>query len=177
MTEGPDATFLAERVAEETENKKGSNGSNGSKGSKGSIPVGDALMNQTLLMSGIGNIFRQMNIKNGAFCPFLMAIGRRSLTIFNVQRSKSEVLYAAGVSPRRGLKDVGEDEWRRIVSAAKAVSKNTLAVLGRREGESRDEYAGLRRVYGREKDPEGRHVTVYQSVDGRATYYVPSIQA
>lgn len=117
------------------------------KGGKGAMSVADALMNQTLLMSGIGNIL------------------------------KSEVLYAAGVSPRRELKDVGEDEWRRIVSAAKAVSKKTLAVLGRREGESRDEYAGLRHVYGREKDPEGRHVTVYQSVDGRATYYVPSIQA
>lgn len=129
---------IAERVAEATENKKGS---------KGEMQVGDALMSQTLLMSGIGNIL------------------------------KSEVLYVAGVSPRRELKDVEETEWRRIVSAAKSVSKKTLAVLERRKGESRDEYAGIRQVYGKERDPEGKRVVVYQSADGRATYYVPSVQA
>ena len=135
----PYTTFgeIAERVADAAEEK----------GSRGTMPVGDALMDQTLLMSGIGNIL------------------------------KSEVLYTAGVSPRRELKDVEESEWRRIVSAAKAVSKKTLAVLERRKGESRDEYAGLRRVYGKEQDPEGRRVIAYQSADGRATYYVPSVQA
>lgn len=125
---------IAERVASATE------------GAKRTMAVGDALMSQTLLMSGIGNIL------------------------------KSEILYVAGVSPRRELKDVGETEWRRIVSAAKSVSKKTLAVLERREGESRDEYAGIRQVYGKERDKEGRHVVVYQSEDGRATYYVPSVQ-
>ena len=34
-----------------------------------------------------------MNIKNGQNAPFLVAIGRRSLTIFNVQRSNT---YAQG---------------------------------------------------------------------------------
>lgn len=133
----PYTTFgeIAERVSAAKESKREA------------MPVGDALMDQTLLMSGIGNIL------------------------------KSEVLYAAGVSPRRGLKDVEEDEWRRIVSAAKSVSKKTLAVLERRKGESRDEYAGLRRVYGKETDPEGRRVVAYQSAEGRATYYVPSVQA
>jgi len=138
----PYTTFveIAERVALAKEGKQGKQGKQG-------LPVGDALMDQTLLMSGIGNIL------------------------------KSEVLYAAGVSPRRELKDVGEDEWRRIVSAAKSVSKKTLAVLERRSGESREEYAELRRVYGKETDPEGRRVVAYQSADGRATYYVPSVQA
>ena len=135
----PYTTFgeIAERVADAAEEK----------GSRSTMPVGDALMDQTLLMSGIGNIL------------------------------KSEVLYTAGVSPHRELKDVEESEWRRIVSAAKAVSKKTLEVLERRKGESRDEYAGLRRVYGKEQDPEGRRVIAYQSADGRATYYVPSVQA
>ena len=135
----PYTTFgeIAERVAVAAEEK----------GSRSTMPVGDALMDQTLLMSGIGNIL------------------------------KSEVLYTAGVSPHRELKDVEESEWRRIVSAAKAVSKKTLAVLERRKGESRDEYAGLRRVYGKERDPEGKRVVAYQSADGRATYYVPSVQA
>lgn len=133
----PYTTFdeIAERIAE------------AKRTSKGTMSVGDALMVQTLLMSGIGNIL------------------------------KSEVLYEAGVSPRRKLDNVEEAEWRRIVSAAKTVSKKTLAVLKRRKGESRNEYAAIRHVYGREKDPEGRQVVVYSSADGRATYYVPSLQS
>jgi formamidopyrimidine-DNA glycosylase len=105
-----------------------------------------ALMEQTLLMSGIGNIL------------------------------KSEILYTAGVSPRRKLKDVEDAEWRRIVSAAKKVSRMTLAVLERRSDDSREEYTGSRRVYGRKEDPDGRQVVSYPSADGRATYYVPAVQ-
>jgi formamidopyrimidine-DNA glycosylase len=113
---------------------------------KPTLSVEQALMDQTLLMSGIGNIL------------------------------KSEVLYEAGVSPRRKVKDVVEGEWRAIVSAAKKVSRKTLAVLNRREGDSRDEYAGIRQVYDRETDPEGRRVVSYRAADGRTTFYVPAVQ-
>jgi formamidopyrimidine-DNA glycosylase len=114
---------------------------------KPTLSIEQALMDQTLLMSGIGNIL------------------------------KSEVLYEAGVSPRRKVKDVVEAEWRRIVSAAKKVSRKTLAVLEGRKGEDREEYTGIRQVYDRERDPDGNRVLSYRAADGRTTFYVPSVQA
>ena len=112
---------------------------------RGQMSIAEVLMDQTLLMSGIGNIL------------------------------KSELLYDAGISPRRAVKDIEEKEWPVIISSAKKVSKETLAVLQRRQGSTREEYDAIRRIYDKTVDPHGHHVQSYSS-KGRTTYYVPEVQ-
>jgi formamidopyrimidine-DNA glycosylase len=112
---------------------------------KGDMSIAEALMDQTLLMSGIGNIL------------------------------KSEILYDAGISPRRAVKDIQDREWPALVSSAKKISKKTLAVLQKRTGDSREEYDAIRRVYDKQMDPHGHLVRSYSS-KGRTTYYVPEVQ-
>lgn len=112
---------------------------------RGEMTIAEALMDQTLLMSGIGNIL------------------------------KSELLYDAGISPRRAVKEINEKEWPMIVSSAKKVSKETLAVLQRRQGSTREEYNAIRLIYDKTMDPLGHRVHSYSS-KGRTTYYVPEVQ-
>jgi len=112
---------------------------------KGELSIAEALMDQTLLMSGIGNIL------------------------------KSELLYDAGISPRRAVKDIEEKEWPALISSAKKVCKKTLEVLQRRRGDSRDEYNAIRHVYDKTVDPHGYRVRSYSS-NGRTTYYVAEVQ-
>jgi formamidopyrimidine-DNA glycosylase len=60
------------------------------------MAIEDALMEQTLIMSGIGNII------------------------------KSEVLYDSKIAPTRELKDLSEKDWRIIFYSAKRISKKIL---------------------------------------------------
>lgn len=56
------------------------------------LPIEDALMDQTLLFSGIGNII------------------------------KSEVLYDAKIAPGRKLKDLSDSDWQKIYSSSRKIS-------------------------------------------------------
>jgi len=69
---------------------------------KPTAPIETALMDQTALLSGIGNII------------------------------KSELLYAAHVAPRRPIKTLTPTEWRRIFTAARAVARRVLDTLQHR---------------------------------------------
>lgn len=66
---------------------------------KPTAPIETVLMDQTALLSGIGNII------------------------------KSELLYAARVAPRRTVKSLTPAEWRRIFTAARTVTRNVLYTL------------------------------------------------
>jgi formamidopyrimidine-DNA glycosylase len=104
-----------------------------------------ALMDQTLVFSGIGNII------------------------------KSEMLYDAGISPKRHIKDLSEAEWRRIFDSARRFAQGVLYTLKTRP-EDLDAYYGLHSIYQKERDPNGRLVKEYKAADGRSTFYVPEIQ-
>ncbi len=103
------------------------------------------LMDQTAIISGIGNII------------------------------KSEILYEAGISPHRKVKDVTPQEWKKIFAASHKITRKILGIL-RKTPFSIQRYIGIRKVYDREEDPMGRKVVMYKSADGRATFWVPSVQ-
>lgn len=65
------------------------------------IHIEDALMDQTLLFSGIGNII------------------------------KSELLYDAKIAPKRKLSDLTNSEWRRIYQSSRRISLKVLNYLNK----------------------------------------------
>lgn len=65
------------------------------------LPIEDALMDQTLLFSGIGNII------------------------------KSELLYDAKIPPRRKLSDMTNDDWRKIYHSSRRISLKVLNYLNK----------------------------------------------
>ncbi len=103
------------------------------------------LMDQTAVISGIGNII------------------------------KSEILYEAGISPHKKVKDVTLQEWNKIFTVSRQITRKILCIL-RKTPFSIESYTGIRKVYDREEDPMGRKVVMYKSADGRATFWVPSVQ-
>jgi formamidopyrimidine-DNA glycosylase len=109
---------------------------------KPTATIETVLMDQTALMSGIGNII------------------------------KSELLYAAGVAPKRTVASIQPAEWRRIFTAARTVANRVLDTLKHRP----DEYEANQRVYQRETDPHGRLVKSHVAADGRRTFWVPAVQ-
>jgi formamidopyrimidine-DNA glycosylase len=66
---------------------------------KPNMPLEELLMDQSLLISGIGNII------------------------------KSEVLYDAKISPKRTVKEMSKDDWDRLFHSAKKVSKKIYKFL------------------------------------------------
>jgi formamidopyrimidine-DNA glycosylase len=103
------------------------------------------LMDQHLIMSGIGNII------------------------------KSELLYNAMISPKRKLKDLSMEDWKKIYMSSKKYSMKVYSILNKMKW-NRDEYMNIRSIYQKEKDPYGNNVIMYVSSDGRKTFYVPEIQ-
>jgi formamidopyrimidine-DNA glycosylase len=110
------------------------------------LPIEEVLMNQTMVMSGIGNIL------------------------------KSEILYDAGISPKRAIATLNPKDWHRILTSSKVISKRTLSVLQKRSENEKEEYVAIRKIYDKETDPEGNKVLSYRSGDGRTTFYVPALQ-
>ena len=101
------------------------------------------LMDQKLLLSGIGNIV------------------------------KSEIMYDAKVSPKRRVKDISDQEWKRIFSSAKKITHKVYNEIVKK---SSDEFLKIQKIYQQETDPKGNKVQRYQSSDGRTTFWVAEIQ-
>jgi formamidopyrimidine-DNA glycosylase len=101
-----------------------------------------ALMDQEALLSGIGNII------------------------------KSELLYAAGISPKRTVASLHPAELRRIFNAARTVARQVLHVLEH----DITRYDKIQRVYQRDTDPHGNPVKSHVAADGRRTFWVPVLQ-
>jgi formamidopyrimidine-DNA glycosylase len=78
-----------------------------------------------------------------------------------------EALYRAGIAPQRPSQGLSPDEVRAVFQSAQAVVGDAL-----RTGL---DYAAVLKVYKRERDPEGRAVTV-DEIGGRDTYWVPEAQ-
>ena len=102
--------------------------------------IEEVLMNQTLALSGIGNIL------------------------------KSEILYDAGISPKRTIATLGPKDWHRILASSKAISKQTLSVLEKRRENEKEEYVAIRKIYDKERDPKGNKVVSYRSGYGQTTH-------
>lgn len=114
---------------------------------EGKMTVAEALMDQKLLVSGVGNII------------------------------KSEALYDAGLSPRRTLRSLKERECQRLVSSTRKIARKVLRYLeGQGQSFDRGAYMGLHSVYGRTRNARGRSVRRYTAKDGRSTFWVPAVQ-
>jgi formamidopyrimidine-DNA glycosylase len=111
-----------------------------------SLSIDQVLMDQTMMISGIGNIL------------------------------KSEILYDARISPKRSIATIGSKEWHRILASSKAISKRTLSVLQKHSDSEKEEYVRIRKIYDKDADPEGNKVVSYRSANGRTTFYVPGLQ-
>lgn len=82
-----------------------------------SLPIDVALMDQTLLVSGVGNII------------------------------KSEALYNAGISPRRTLKTLSKPDWRRLLVSTQKIGRKVLQHLESRGAEGYfDQHAVYQRL-------------------------------
>ncbi len=78
-----------------------------------------------------------------------------------------EALYRAGIAPQRPSQGLSPDEVRALFQSAQGVVGDAL-----RTGL---DYAAVLKVYKRERDPEGRAVSV-EEIGGRDTYWVPEAQ-
>jgi len=101
------------------------------------------LMDQKMFLSGIGNII------------------------------KSEVLYDAKISPVKQVKNVSEQEWKKLFSSSKKITNKVYNEIVKN---SENEFFKIQKVYQQEKDPKGNKVERYESKDGRVTFWVPNVQ-
>jgi formamidopyrimidine-DNA glycosylase len=106
--------------------------------------IAEALMDQAYAISGIGNII------------------------------KSELLYDAGISPKRHIKDLSKQDWFAVFRSARKISQMVLRHL--ESGKGREDYFSAHKIYQKETDPNGRPVKRAQFGDGRTTFWVPEVQ-
>jgi len=105
--------------------------------------IEDIIIDQKLIFSGIGNYL------------------------------KSEILYRAKISPLRKIKNINNDEWKKIFTIAKKLCNKMQLIL---ETDNSNKYFDSMKVYQKEKDPYGNKIKTHKSLGGRTTFYVESIQ-
>jgi endonuclease VIII len=112
--------------------------------------IDDLLMDQTVLVSGIGNYL------------------------------KSECLYTAQISPERVVSSLSQPEWRALYDSLRATSKRVLNDLKKLKINQwtygQQEESTTYQVYSRKEDPIGRTVYTRKNKQGRTTYWVPGYQ-
>lgn len=111
--------------------------------SKQKLLLEDALVDQQLIVSGIGNYL------------------------------KSEILYAAKISPLRKIQDTSTSDWKRIFMQAKKIMNKMMAAVA---ANNVDEYANQMEVYHRTTDKRGNPVKHHKTKAGRMTFWVPAVQ-
>ena len=109
----------------------------------GNKEIEAVLSDQKLLVSGIGNYL------------------------------KSEIMYAAKISPHRKIADISQAEWRTLFLQAKRVTARMLRAL---KSNNTDAYEAQMSVYRKEKDSLGNPVKTYNNAAGRTVHWVPVIQ-
>ena len=96
----------------------------------------------------------------------------------------SEILFAAGINPKRGVGTIGRKRWDKVVQACRQVLQRAIACGGttisdyvNSSGEAGYFQCELK-VYGRGGEPckNCRDPIVRQVLAGRATYYCPTCQ-
>jgi len=105
--------------------------------------IEDALMDQHFFVSGIGNYL------------------------------KSEILYDAKISPLRQLSSLSQEDWRKLYSSARRITKKMYRVLLSRDD---SKYISSMQIYRREKDKFGNMIVAHTAKNGRTTFWVPSVQ-
>jgi len=95
---------------------------------------------------------------------------------------KSEILYAAKISPHRTIGDLSVEEKKKVFRAIKQVSTESVKYNGMSMSDFKDldgtegDYESFLKVYCRETDPLGNKVIRIKTKDGRTTHWVPQIQ-
>lgn len=106
-------------------------------------PLELVLSDQKLLMSGIGNYL------------------------------KSEILYSAGISPKREIREMSETEWHTIYTLSRGISAKFLKALNSKRETA---YEAQMQVYGKKEDPQGNPITSYLNKEKRMVHWVPAVQ-
>ena len=113
------------------------------KNNTGNKELEAVLSDQKLLMSGIGNYL------------------------------KSEIMYAAKISPHRKIANISQAEWKTLFLQAKRVTARMMRAL---QNNNIDAYEANMRVYRKEKDSLSNPVKTYTNAVNRTVYWVPAIQ-
>ena len=103
---------------------------------------------------------------------FLMEQGQFLSGIGNI--IKSEILYDARLAPHRTVESMKKEEWHRLFTSAKKISKKIQHHLEKHGWD--DSYFQLHTIYQKEKDPHGFTVKTRKAKDGRTTFWVPELQ-
>lgn len=95
---------------------------------------------------------------------------------------KAEALYDAKISPMRMCGTLSYDEIRNLQASIVKIMKESYRVGGNSlknynniHGKA-GHYVNYLKVYGKEKDPDGRIVIKTKTADGRTTSWVPTVQ-
>jgi formamidopyrimidine-DNA glycosylase len=122
------------------------------------------------------------SISFGEFKENLKHIGTKTLDVILMDQKKifsgigniikSEILYDSKISPKRRGNELNEEEWRRIYDSSRKISKKILENIENNKGD----FQNVIRVYEKDKDPNGNEIDVYESKDGRVTYWSPNVQ-
>lgn len=95
---------------------------------------------------------------------------------------KSEVLYAAKISPNRACDTLKDTELRRLYKEIRNKIKESYELGGMSRRDYRDvngkvgTFADKLEVYGKDKDKNGNKVVSFTSKDNRTTYWVKEVQ-
>jgi formamidopyrimidine-DNA glycosylase len=95
---------------------------------------------------------------------------------------KSEILYAAKVSPHRNVGSLSKEELKNIYDAAKKISKMSMEWKGMSKSDFRDidgtkgDFQKMLKVYCLDKDLLGNKIAKEKTKDGRTTHWVPELQ-
>lgn len=105
-------------------------------------PVEEVITDKNALVSGIGNYL------------------------------KSEILYKAGIAPRRKVSAMSREDWKTFLANARKVLTVRRSVIG---GDV-DKYMDTMNVFHKDKDPFGNKVVKYKNRAGLTIFWVPELQ-
>jgi formamidopyrimidine-DNA glycosylase len=95
---------------------------------------------------------------------------------------KCEVLYRAGISPHRLVRDIDQVETAVLFNWIQKIMKASYAQGGasirnyQRLGGEKGEFVFEFEVYAQKLDPKGNTVVREETLDGRTTHWVPEVQ-
>ena len=111
-------------------------------------------------------IIKKKGLKKFEICRILINQGYLCSGIGNYL--KCEILYEAKLSPFRDLRDLNEEEIKRLYHSIKLVSERHLYANGKNQD--------LMEVYYKKEDSNGNKVVYEKTPDGKYTYWIPEIQ-
>lgn len=95
---------------------------------------------------------------------------------------KSEILYAAGISPHRSVASLDEEDIGKIFKEGKRIIKASYRLGGTSKKDyvhvdgSKGNFQDFLKVYGKKEDEFGHKIIRDKTKDNRSTYWVPELQ-